>query len=178
MQARLRRSGWLPACDAVEDRVVGLDSGGDDYLTKPFAFAELCARIDGCPLALSVKEFSHLRMLAAHAQTVVSRVGILDEVWGSPGHSESTVVDQHVSYLRRKLESGDAGVRITTLRRAGYQLDIDTVREGRSPALGRSVSTSLWAAPPEVCEVTQVGRTRSTTFLVEERRGRVSTGNR
>jgi len=154
VQARLRLSGRLPACDAIEDRVFGLDSGADDYLTKPFAFAELCARIDGRPLALSVKEFSHLRMLAAHAQTVVSRMGILDEVWGSPGHSESTVVDQHVSYLRRKLESGDAGVHITTLRGAGYQLDIDTIRAGRFPARGRSVSASLWAASPELCDVT------------------------
>ena len=161
---RIRESGnmmpviLLTARDAIEDRVFGLDSGADDYLTKPFAFAELSARlrahlrrgtsaaptvlrvgnmsldivsvrarIDGRPLALSVKEFSLLRMLAARAETVVSRVEILDEVWGSSEHFESTIVDQYVSYLRRKLDSGDAGVHITTVRGAGYQLDIDTV---------------------------------------------------
>ncbi len=161
---RIRESGstmpviLLTARDAVEDRVFGLDSGADDYLTKPFAFAELSARlrahlrrgasvaptvlrvgnlaldtvsvrarIEGRPVALSVKEFSLLRMLASRAETVVTRVEILDEVWGSAEHFEPTIVDQYVSYLRKKLESGDAGVHVTTVRGVGYQLDVDTV---------------------------------------------------
>ncbi len=146
----------LTARDAVEDRVFGLDSGADDYLTKPFAFAEFSARIralvrrdaavskpilrigrleldtatvrvtiGGKALPLSAKEFSLLRVLAARAGAPVSRPEILNEVWGTTRHIDPTIVDQYVSYLRRKLEPTLAGVAIATVRGVGYALRED-----------------------------------------------------
>ncbi|HEY0259694.1 MAG TPA: response regulator transcription factor [Lacisediminihabitans sp.] len=158
---RIRESGrllpllLLTARDAVEDRVFGLDSGADDYLTKPFAFAELSARIRallrreaaaerlivtvgrlrldslalsatvaGKALAMSPKEFSLLRLLATHAETTVERRRILEEVWGSAENIDPNIVDQYVSYLRRKLDQDAAAVRITTVRGSGYLLEV------------------------------------------------------
>jgi two-component system OmpR family response regulator len=157
---RIRQTGssmpllLLTARDAVEDRVFGLDSGADDYLTKPFALVELSARIrallrrdagidklvfsvgnlrvdslavsvtvSGHPLAMSPKEFSLLRLLAGRVGDVVSRTSILEEVWGSAENIDHNIVDQYVSYLRRKLDPTDAGVRIVTKRGTGYVLE-------------------------------------------------------
>ena len=157
---RIRQSGssmpllLLTARDAVEDRVFGLDAGADDYLTKPFAFVELSARVRallrrdanadklvltvgalridslavavtaaGHPLSMSPKEFALLRLLAGAVGTVVSRTRILEEVWGSTQNIDPNIVDQYVSYLRRKLEPMDAGVRIVTKRGSGYLLE-------------------------------------------------------
>jgi two-component system OmpR family response regulator len=154
---RIRQSGssmpllLLTARDAVEDRVFGLDAGADDYLTKPFAFVELSARVRallrrdanadklvltvgalridslavavtaaGHALSMSPKEFALLRLLAGAVGTVVSRTRILEEVWGSTQNIDPNIVDQYVSYLRRKLEPMDAGVRIVTKRGSGY----------------------------------------------------------
>lgn len=146
----------LTARDAVEDRVFGLDSGADDYLTKPFAFAEFSARIralvrrdaasakpilrvgrleldplavravvDGSPIALSTKEFALLRLLVSRPGESLSRSEILQEVWGTTKHIDQTIVDQYVSYLRRKLDPADPGVSIVTVRGVGYQLRED-----------------------------------------------------
>jgi two-component system OmpR family response regulator len=143
----------LTARDAVEDRVFGLDAGADDYLTKPFAFAEfsariralvrrdsaapkvvlrvglleldtatLRARVNSTPLALSAKEFSLLRFLVAHVGSTVTRSQILQEVWGTTRHIDPTIVDQYVSYLRKKLEPLSPGIAIATTRGIGYSL--------------------------------------------------------
>lgn len=145
----------LTARDAVEDRVFGLDSGADDYLTKPFAFVELTARIrallrrdatggrltvsvgrlvlDSASLrvtiaerqiAMSPKEFALLRLLATKLDATVSRIAILEEVWGSAENIDHNIVEQYVSYLRRKLDPVESGVRITTVRGAGYVLEL------------------------------------------------------
>jgi two-component system OmpR family response regulator len=158
---RIRQSGssmpllLLTARNAVEDRVFGLDAGADDYLTKPFAFVELSARVRallrrdanadklvvtvgglridslavavtvaGHPLSMSPKEFALLRLLAVTVGAVVSRTRILEEVWGSAQNIDPNIVDQYVSYLRRKLEPVDAGVRILTKRGSGYLLEV------------------------------------------------------
>ncbi len=146
----------LTARDAVEDRVFGLDSGADDYLTKPFAFAEFSARIRalvrrdsatakavlrvgrleldpmtvraviaGTPVALSTKEFALLSLLVSRPGESLTRTEILQEVWGTTKHIDQTIVDQYVSYLRRKLEPTDSGVSIVTVRGVGYQLRED-----------------------------------------------------
>ena len=146
----------LTARDAVEDRVFGLDSGAEDYLTKPFAFAEFSARIRalvrrdsatakavlrvgrleldpmtvraviaGTPVALSTKEFALLSLLVSRPGESLTRTEILQEVWGTTKHIDQTIVDQYVSYLRRKLEPTDSGVSIVTVRGVGYQLRED-----------------------------------------------------
>lgn len=167
---RIRQSGNLlpvlliTARDAVEDRVFGLDSGADDYLTKPFAFAELSARVrallrrdaagdkltvsveqlqldslalgvtvHGRPVAMSPKEFTLLRLLASEVGQIVSRQRILEDVWGGADNIDPNIVDQYVSYLRRKVDPGEAGVQIVTHRGKGYALE-PTELEQRQPA--------------------------------------------
>jgi two-component system OmpR family response regulator len=144
----------LTARDAIDDRVRGLDSGADDYLIKPFDFAELGARLrsllrreagqrttvtvgqleldsmsmqatlGGERVTLSVKEFIILRLLAASAGSLVSRATILEEVWGSVDFIAPNIVDQYISILRRKIGSERGDVRITTVRRQGFVLDV------------------------------------------------------
>lgn len=145
----------VTARDAVDDRVFGLDSGADDYLTKPFAITELNARIRahlrrraaggvtiveagsvrldtlavrasvrGRDLPLSVKEFSLLRFLIQGAPDTRTRTEVLEEVWGSPEHFDPTIVDQYVSYLRKKLQASGADVVIRTVRGVGYALEV------------------------------------------------------
>jgi two-component system OmpR family response regulator len=158
LSRRIRDSGntipiiLLTARDAVDDRVRGLDSGADDYLIKPFDFAELGARlrallrrdvgqriilgvgeleldsmtmqatIAGERVMLSVKEFIILRLLAGAAETVVPRATILEEVWGSVDFIHPNIVDQYISILRRKIQPEVAGVRIVTVRSQGFSL--------------------------------------------------------
>lgn len=145
----------LTARDAVDDRVRGLDAGADDYLTKPFEFVELAARLralrrrdaigasrmdvgglridltrheistDGGELRLSRTEFDLLRLLAANLGRVMPRAEILDTIWGSTAYIDPNIVDQYVSYIRRKLDAVDAPVRIATARGVGFQLVAD-----------------------------------------------------
>lgn len=142
----------LTARDAVDDRVKGLDAGADDYLTKPFEFVELAARLralrrrdaigsmrldvgglhidmtrhqvstDGGELRLSRTEFDLLRLLASHVGRVMPRTEILDAIWGSTDYIDSNIVDQYISYIRRKLDAAGAPVRIVTARGVGFEL--------------------------------------------------------
>jgi len=158
---RIRDSGntmpvlLITARDTVEDRVFGLDSGADDYLTKPFAFAELTARVRamlrrhsmgtpaslelgrlaidsrdlkvtvaGRTLSLSPKEVALLRLLCSHAGETVDRSTILEEIWNGTEHIDPNIVDQYISYLRRKIDSDAAGIRIVTVRGAGYAVEL------------------------------------------------------
>jgi len=142
----------LTARDAVDDRVTGLDAGADDYLTKPFEFAELAARLrairrrdaagtsrldvgglqidshrheisaGGRELRLSRTEFDLLRLLAVNLGRVLPRAEILEALWGSASYIDPNIVDQYVSYVRRKLDAVGAPVRIVTARGVGYEL--------------------------------------------------------
>ncbi|HEX9122623.1 MAG TPA: response regulator transcription factor [Actinomycetota bacterium] len=139
----------LTARDTVEDRVTGLRSGADDYLVKPFAFAELLARIevlgrrvdggdrlshDGVVLdpqarrvrvhdreiELTAKEFDLLECLLRNSGRVMTRVELLETVWDFAIETQTKVVDLYVHYLRKKL--GDAGRVIQTVRGVGYAI--------------------------------------------------------
>jgi len=142
----------LTARDAVDDRVRGLDAGADDYLTKPFAFAELAARLRAlrrreahAPIEIEIgglaidlasqrisvgdrearlsrTEFDLLRLLAEHPEEVLPRAEILETIWGSGSFIDSNIVDQYVSYLRKKLDAIEAPVKIITVRGVGFRL--------------------------------------------------------
>jgi two-component system response regulator MprA len=136
----------LTARDAVEDRVSGLEAGADDYLVKPFAIAELIARLraltrrgDGGPLvsyadlvldasagsatrggrsiALTGREVALLELLLREATRTVTRERAIDEIWN--GAAEANVVDRYVTRLRRKL--GEPQL-IQTVRGTGFVL--------------------------------------------------------
>jgi two-component system copper resistance phosphate regulon response regulator CusR len=149
LEAERPRILMLTARDGVEDRVTGLDSGADDYLVKPFAFAELSARVrallrredhidpvidvgplrldparflasrDGRPLELTAKEFSLLHYFMAHAGHVLSQEHLLEHVWDEMADPMTNVVRVTVSNLRKKL--GDPPL-ITTVPGRGYRL--------------------------------------------------------
>jgi DNA-binding response OmpR family regulator len=143
----------LTAKDTLADRVHGLTAGADDYLVKPFAMAELVARVhavlrrtrpggssisigdlvinddatsvqrDGRSLDLTDTERRLLGYLAAHRERVVSKTQILTAIWGYDGFDEN-VVEVHVSSLRRKLEAGGRSRLVHTVRRRGYLLGV------------------------------------------------------
>jgi DNA-binding response OmpR family regulator len=141
----------LTARDAVEDRVRGLETGADDYLVKPFATAELVARIRALArrnapkqatrnlglltldtearrasvgeraLDLSVREWALLEYLLQHAGRVVSKQQIIDAILPWGDDITLNAVEVYVSRLRLKL--ADAGIAIRTIRGFGYRLE-------------------------------------------------------
>jgi DNA-binding response OmpR family regulator len=141
----------LTARDEVESRVQGLDMGADDYLTKPFSFDELLARVrallrrqhasavklevgsltldlrrrnaEAGPrrVNLTVREAALLEFFLRHPNQVLSRIQLLSNVWPYEAEVESNVVDVYVRYLRRKVP-WPRGVALETARGAGYRL--------------------------------------------------------
>jgi len=142
----------VTAATMVEERVRGLDAGADDYIAKPFAFAELAARIravlrrgsrpnavlaiddltvdrvshsvhrGGHAIDLSPKEFALLEFLMRHAGQPVTRSAIVEQVWKLNFDTMTNVVDVYINYLRRKVDSGYERPLIRTVRGVGYQI--------------------------------------------------------
>jgi len=142
----------LTARDDIHDRVAGLDSGADDYLVKPFALAELSARVralirrdsetdpvlevgslrldparfiatrNGERLELTAKEFSLLHYFMANAGLVLSQEHLLEHVWDEMTDPLTNVVRVTVSNLRKKL--GEPRL-ISTVPGRGYRLEED-----------------------------------------------------
>ena len=143
----------LTARDTTADRINGLDAGADDYLVKPFDFGELLARVralqrrprgvdapvvtkgrlaldpvkrevavDGRELRLTATEYLILELLMRRSPAVVDRKAIAEHAWADETDPlGSNAIDVQMSRLRAKLP--DAGVRIVTVRGAGYRLD-------------------------------------------------------
>ena len=148
----------LTAKDAEVDKVVGLELGADDYVTKPYSARELVARIravlrrrgdveapvdsalevgpvrmdverhvvsvDGAPVALPLKEFDLLELLLRNAGRVLTRVQLIDRVWGSDYVGDTKTLDVHVKRLRAKIEPDPANPKyLVTVRGLGYKLE-------------------------------------------------------
>ena len=146
----------LTARDAVEDRVRGLELGADDYLVKPFATAELVARlralarrntprptvlalgelaldlsakrarVRGNPVELSVREWAVLEYLLQHGARVVSKQQIIEAILPWGDDLTLNAVEVYISRLRLKI--ADAGVSIRTIRGFGYMLELAPAR--------------------------------------------------
>ncbi len=155
---RLRETGsdlpvlLLTAKSEVDDKVLGLDSGADYYLTKPFDAKELLAAVRAITrsggevdtrlkfgdltldrtrfemstpsgsITLSNKEFQMMEMLMMNPGSVISVDTFMDHIWGYDTDTESNVVWVYVSYLRKKLAALNSSVKIKALRNAGYTL--------------------------------------------------------
>ena len=143
---------FLTARDALTDRVTGFSAGGDDYLTKPFHFAELVARLRALlrrapaetpattgalrldPVAhaafvgpekvgLTPTEFRLLARLVANPGEAVRRQDLIRTAWPHGARVRSNTLDAYVAKLRRKLESVPGAPSITTVHGVGYALE-------------------------------------------------------
>lgn len=148
----------VTAKDSEIDKVVGLELGADDYVTKPYSARELVARIravlrrrgeseplieqvltcgpvrmdverhlvsiNGEPVALPLKEFELLEMFLRNSGRVLTRMQLIDRVWGSDYVGDTKTLDVHVKRLRAKIEQDPSNpVYLQTVRGLGYRLD-------------------------------------------------------
>jgi len=140
----------LTARDAVKDKVQGLDSGADDYLTKPFSFEEFLARVRALlrrkqdtltefthgtlkidalshrvhagnkEIMLRPKEYALLMYLVKNKGRVLSRTQILENIWGYDFNPNTNIVDVHINSLRERLKEHDLSGCIRSVRGVGY----------------------------------------------------------
>jgi DNA-binding response OmpR family regulator len=144
----------LTAKSSVEDRVAGLDSGANYYVTKPFDGRELLAVIRAITrgqdcvsskltagsitldratfeltsptgsFRLANKEFQMLELLMLNPNNVISPNRFLEKIWGYDSETEINVVWVYISYLRKKLSALHANIRIKATRNVGYSLEV------------------------------------------------------
>jgi two-component system, OmpR family, copper resistance phosphate regulon response regulator CusR len=155
----LRKEGFsglilmLTALSTTKDKILGLDAGADDYLTKPFDFGELEARIralirrqgeavaqlkngelvmdlisrnvvrEGTKIDLTTKEFALLEFLMRHQDRVVDRSSIAKQVWGTDFDPDSNVIDVYINHLRKKIDSPFPKKLLKTVVGQGYVLN-------------------------------------------------------
>ena len=145
----------LTAKDSTDDRVAGLDAGADDYVTKPFALAELSARLRallrrgapresvlrvgdlemdtvrrkvrraGTAIELKPKEYALLEYLMRNSDRPITKSLIIEHVWDIHFDSISNVVEVHINSLRNKIDKGFTTPLIRTVRGVGYMLTAD-----------------------------------------------------
>ena len=153
----------LSARSALDDRIRGLDLGADDYLIKPFAFAELLARcrallrrgsalperlragdltLDcirrrvsraGRVIELAPKEFSILEYLMRNQGRPLTRTMIVEHVWDTEYDGLTNIVDVYIRHLRAKIDDGAEVKLIQTVRGTGYMLDASGQGGGEEP---------------------------------------------
>ena len=134
-----------------EDRILGLDVGADDYITKPFSVRELKSRIQAVlrrsmpdeqpikigelyldpvsqrvkvaevTIELSPTEFKLLHYFMGHTDRVFSRAQLLDQVWGTDVYVEERTVDVHIRRLRKQLEKYELASLLQTVHGSGYR---------------------------------------------------------
>ena len=144
----------LTARDDLKDRIRGLDAGGDDYLSKPFEFGELEARmrallrrsssrnelqqfgkieydpisrivtVDGQDLSLTAREVAVLEVLLKRPGRVVSKQQIIESLYTWEHDVNPAAIEVFISRLRKKFDEAGAGVGIRVLRGLGYRLEV------------------------------------------------------
>ncbi|GAA1120536.1 response regulator transcription factor [Kribbella jejuensis] len=142
----------LTAKDGEYDQAEGLDTGADDYLTKPFSYVVLLARLRALlrrsgavrvelevgdlvidpaartcrrgeqAIELTAREFAILECLARRRDVVVTKREILEQVWDAHYDGDVNVVEVHVSALRRKIDHPFGRNTLQTVRGMGYRL--------------------------------------------------------
>jgi two-component system copper resistance phosphate regulon response regulator CusR len=139
----------LTARSLVEQRVEGLDAGADDYLTKPFAVAELLARVRamarrkisgrvlryagieldrhqrsvtraGRTISLTSREFALLEYLLSRAPSAVPRHEIIEHVWDLHFDPQTNLIEVYINRLRQKISAGGESKLIQTIHGVGY----------------------------------------------------------
>ncbi len=143
----------LTAKAEIDDKVLGLDSGADYYLTKPFDTKELLAAVraitrNSCEVdgklrfgnvvldrttyelsteqgsfRLANKEFQMMELLLSEPRRIITADRFLDHIWGFDGSAEVNVVWVYISYLRKKLSALGANISIRSSRNVGYSLE-------------------------------------------------------
>ena len=145
----------LTARSSLEDRIEGLNAGADYYLTKPFDTRELLACIHALlrrqggqvdemvfgntsldlstsmlvcgdkSLRLSAKEFDVMRFLLQSRDRNLPKEVILARVWGYESNAVDNHVEVYVGFLRKKLQSIGSNIKIVSIRRLGYHLEVE-----------------------------------------------------
>ena len=192
----------LTARSGLEDRITGLNAGADYYLTKPFDTRELLACVNALlrrqgaqvnqltlgntsldlstaalscgagSIRLSAREFDIMRLLLQAGERNLSKAALLERVWGHDSDAVENHVEVYVCFLRKKLASIGSNIRIESIRRLGYHLEVS----GDEEALRRVLEILLdnaqkYSSPGGETQVTLHRRGRNHCALTVANQG-------